>query len=581
MCEECHVLTQVADCLKEPQLIVEERSLSLALDVAIAPADMVILAGCQNSGPTRQLDEFLLYTGPSPMPRIGFFAVVLSVSIFLEPARAGDWLTYGHDPQRTGWAVEETQISPANASQLALKWKAKLPNESYRLSALTAPLIASGIATVHGVKSVVYVAGIKGTVFALDAETGDIIWSRTFKTRALPGAGLYQGTFLCPNGITATPVVDKDTGTIYVIASDGALYGLDLGSGNVRYGPVQFVAPFSKNWSLNLVNGVLYTVLTQGCGGGVSGIYSVDVRDRHHPVIHQMLLSNTDTAGIWGRGGAIAGTNGRIYGATADGPFDTAAGDYSNSVVAVSALDLTLLDYFLPPNWSYLNKKDLDLGASSPVFFGWHNRNLVASGSKESVVYLLDAEALGSRDHQSPLYTSARLGNDRAVCCEGQGIWGGLSSARDEDGQTWLYVPLGGPQSTTGPRFPVSNGDNPHGSIMGFKVVAESSAQNPTLEPAWISGDFNPPDPVVIANGVLFALSTGENPVQRGPEDNRLKNTRPAVLKALNAKTGKELFNSGSAIQSWVHFSGLAISNGKVLAVDHDSNVYCFSIASR
>ena len=29
---------------------------------------------------------------------------------------------------------------------------------------------------------------------------------------------------------------------------------------------------------------------------------------------------------------------------------------------------------------------------------------------------------------------------------------------------------------------------------------------------------------------------------------------------------------------SWVDFSGLAVSDGKVYAVDHDSNVYCFGL---
>ena len=109
---------------------------------------------------------------------------------------------------------------------------------------------------------------ITGTVFALDARTGEELWTHTFHSVILPGKGGYQGTFLCPNGITATPVIDRSTSILYVIAPDGALYGLDLGGGNVRYGPVQFVAPFSKNWSLNLVDGTIYTVLTQGCGGG-------------------------------------------------------------------------------------------------------------------------------------------------------------------------------------------------------------------------------------------------------------------------------------------------------------------------
>ena len=48
----------------------------------------------------------------------------------------------------------------------------------------------------------------------------------------------------------------------------------------------------------------------------------------------------------------------------------------------------------------------------------------------------------------------------------------------------------------------------------------------------------------------------------------------PAVLKAIELKSGKELYSSGDAIASWMHFSGLAISNGAVFLSDHDSNVY-------
>ena len=58
-------------------------------------------------------------------------------------------------------------------------------------------------------------------------------------------------------------------------------------------------------------------------------------------------------------------------------------------------------------------------------------------------------------------------------------------------------------------------------------------------------------------------------------------NTQPAVLRALDAKTGKELFNSGAAFETWVHFSGLAVSDGRVFAVDHNSNVYCFGLKAK
>jgi outer membrane protein assembly factor BamB len=277
----------------------------------------------------------------------------------------------------------------------------------------------------------------------------------------------------------------------------------------------------------------------------------------------------------------VIGTNGRIYGGTGDGPFDTVAGDYSNTIVAASLDTLKVVDYFLPPNWSYLNRKDFDLGSASPVFFGWRDRYLLAHGAKEGVVYLMDADSLGSKDHQTVLYTSPRLGNDAAECCAGLGVWGGLSTARDAEGQTWLYVPMGGPPAANAPTFPISSGDTKTGSIMAFKVVADSRTQNPVLEPAWISGGFASPEPVVIAGDVVLALSNGENPVQKGGEKKRLENTRPAVLKALDAKTGRELYNSGTSISSWVHFSGLAVAGGNIYLVDHDSNVYCFGLPPR
>jgi outer membrane protein assembly factor BamB len=140
---------------------------------------------------------------------------------------------------------------------------------------------------------------------------------------------------------------------------------------------------------------------------------------------------------------------------------------------------------------------------------------------------------------------------------------------------------MGGPPSIHAPKFAYTNGDNLHGSIMAFKVVADPKTQAPVLEPVWISRDFNLPDPVVIANGVVFALSTGENAQQEGGEDKRLLNTRPAVLYALDAKTGKELYNSGNAMTGWVHFSGLALADGLVFAVDHDSTVYCFGLKGK
>lgn len=58
-------------------------------------------------------------------------------------------------------------------------------------------------------------------------------------------------------------------------------------------------------------------------------------------------------------------------------------------------------------------------------------------------------------------------------------------------------------------------------------------------------------------------------------------NTKPAVLYALDAKTGKTLYDSGGAISGWTHFSGLALADGRIYAVDHDSRLYCFGLKGK
>ena len=216
------------------------------------------------------------------------------------------------------------------------------------------------------------------------------------------------------------------------------------------------------------------------------------------------------------------------------------------------------------------------MGASAPVYFGWRNRNLVAHGAKESVIALMDADNLGGADHQTPLYLTPRLGNDAQSGLLGHGIWGGLSITRDTEGNTFVLAPMGGPPSKEAPKFPLTNGPVTHGSVMAMRVVADAKTGNPTLQPEWISEDFDMPDGVVSANGVVFALATGSNEVQRGGDAVRMSSNHPAVLRALDLKTGKELWNSGNSIASWMHFSGMAISGGTVFLVDHEGNVYGF-----
>src|SRR5579863_3807232 len=160
-------------------------------------------------------------------------------------------------------------------------------------------------------------------------------WSGAGRSKPTSSRRTSRSTF-APTRSTQPPTIDKERNIIYTIALDGKLYGLDLATGEVKYGPFQFVPAFSKTWSLNLVDGFVYTTTSQGCGGDRSGVYSMDVRNPMHPSTHELLIRRGYGGGMWGRGGTAIGDNNRLYVSTGDGLFDPAAGDYGSSFLAVS-----------------------------------------------------------------------------------------------------------------------------------------------------------------------------------------------------------------------------------------------------
>jgi outer membrane protein assembly factor BamB len=519
----------------------------------------------------------------------------------LSPAR--DWTTWGYDQERTGWNRGETSLTIHNVSGLKLLWSAQLstPPNAIVLSTLTAPLVAEGVRTTEGAKNLLFLLGADDTVFALDADTGKVFWQKTFANPAEP---LWPATWLCSNTVNDTPVIDKQNNVIFLITSDGKLRGLNLSDGVDRMTPVDMVEPFARAWSLNLIDNVVYTTSGRGCGQMPVGagakpavvpgsVSAMDVSDLAHPRLTRFYTSGTKYSGPWGRGGVTKGPNGTVITQTADGFYDPASGDFGESVLKLAPRATRLLDSFTPSNWQYLNAQDLDLGSVSPDVFPFKNRMLIALAGKEGFLYVLDAADLGGRPgHSTPLYKSPQLGNDAAEGRNpGEGTWGSITSYETPDHKRFLYVPMWGPPSKNVPQFQSNAGDAPHGSIMAFQVVADG--EKVSLAPQWISRDMIVPDPPAVANGVLYAIQTGEQTIQspayvHGTQDQINHNPLSAqyrstpvnnlILFAFDAQTGEQLYSSDKIITDWVHFSEPVVALGKVFVVTHDAHVYAFGL---
>jgi outer membrane protein assembly factor BamB len=503
-----------------------------------------------------------------------FFGLLCAGAVL---ATAGQWITFGGNPQRDGWARGENILTKENVGKMRLVWKLKLDSPARELSSLTAPIIAENVLTAQGHKDIILEAGAGDTLDAIDSDTGRLLWHKKFEVTATPK---QAARWLCPNGLNATPVIQSGgenprDRTVHVITSDGKLHSINVVNAEDRKAPVQFVPPFSKSWSLNLVDSVLYTTTSQGCGGAKSGVWAMDLNDPN-----RVVTFFASTGGIWGRAGVATDAAGTVFALTGDAAYDPATEKYGDTLMALAPKTLKVLDHYAPANFAFMNRKDLDMGSMSPVIFSYQGRELVVAGGKEGRLFVLDAKTPGGTTHHDALYRSPVYLN-ADLYSAGRGFWGAFASWEDAKGARWVYAPAWGPVEHTDPGFTATNGAAPDGGVMAFRL--EEKDGKPVLTPVWMSRNLNVPEPPVIANGVVFALSNGESVVQ-ATDDGRIVSTEQrlkaatghAVLYAFDAENGKELFNSGDAMSGMTHFSGIAVANGRVYVAGFDSVLYSF-----
>jgi outer membrane protein assembly factor BamB len=534
-------------------------------------------------------------------------------------AATNEWTTWGYDQERTAWNRGERTLDKKNVAKLKVQWSTRLstPATDVVLSTLTSPIIAADVVMPQGTKNVMYLLGADDTLFAIDADTGAVLWQKSFPN---PIKAKKNATWLCPNTANATPVVDKGKGLVFFIPSDGKLRALSLGDGAEKMTPLEMVAPFTRAWSLNLIDDIVYTTSGRACGEvqdprsamasavapnlrrnvagpavmtDPSAVTAVDVRDIANPQLTRFYTSGGRPAGPWGRGGLARGPGNTVIFQTSDGLYDPPAGSWGDTIMKLTPKATRVADSFTPENFKYIFAHDL-AGSASPVVFPFGGKTLVATAQKEGVLYLLDANDMGggqAKNHQQFLYKSPQLGNDAAAGTDpSQGVWGAVTTYENPEGKRYLYLPMWGPRSKFAPAFKSDAGESANGSIMAFQVVGEGGKI--TLNPEWISGNMIMPDPPVVANGVVYATQTGGQALQNPtlPDGSRLNSATAAsakyrstpvgnmILYAFDAETGKQLYSSKDAIKAWTHFSQPVVALGKVYLVTHDAQVIALGV---
>ncbi len=372
--------------------------------------------------------------------RIVFRSLLLVVVVFAFVVAALGQVsvtTQHNDVGRTGANLAETTLNTANVNVTSF---GKLFTRAVDDQVYGQPLYVANVAIPGlGTKNVVFVATVKDTVYAFDADDPTAtapLWQVSFIN---PGAGIVPvdrtdvgqacGTyadFSGSIGVIGTPVIDPSSGTMYLVArtkESGAfvqrLHALDIATGAERPGSpvlIQATVPGTGDGhdaqnmvsfnartenqrpALLLVNGVVYVSWASHCD---QGPYHGWLIGYDAATLQRVMVYNTSPngglAGIWQSGqGPAADAAGNIFAMTGNGSFDGDGGtSRGNSFVKVSPTG-QLLDWFTPYNWSFLNSIDADLGSAGAMLVP--NTNLVIGGGKQGVLYVVDRSTMGTRN---------------------------------------------------------------------------------------------------------------------------------------------------------------------------------------
>lgn len=336
--------------------------------------------------------------------------------------------TYHYDNLRTGWNQNETTLSQSSFANFGLLKTVSLDDQVD-----AQPLVVNGLTINGGQHNVVYVATENNSVYAIDAQSGQVLLRTNLGAPVPYPLGCNNNG---PNvGINSTPVIDTGTGNIYVIAyvmqgstPEFYLHALSLttladtltpvqisATGTLRRGPsYAFNASVSRQRAaLLLSNGNLYAGFASFCDeaanqsrGWVLGWQESTLAPFASNKLNNKLKTSPDSfflTSVWMSGyGLAANSAGSVY-------FVTGNSDYSGTTlnrktnITESAAEMssdlsTLQSVFTPSDWSGLDQGDVDFGSGGLMLLppqSGNVPNLAVAAGKAGTLFLLNAGRLG------------------------------------------------------------------------------------------------------------------------------------------------------------------------------------------
>ena len=327
------------------------------------------------------------------MRKIILFAALLAAAPCLPAQAATDWTTFGGNAQRQGYNADESTLTSGTVSSLRLHWERDLKGPI-----LTQPTLVRGVATDAGNQDLVFAATLYSKIFALNAETGAVVWRDQL---AVTQSGCPD--FSASNddiGVIGTPTIDLPNQRLLVVDGQGYLHALALGSGSEESGfPIRITDRNNQGLSFvygspTLFGSTLYVATSSACDNGPMHGQIIEV-DLAGPEIvkHWLAIGRKGPSGgsIWGFGGVSLESDGSaVYAATGPAFSDPQNVPYADHVVQLDAsLQLLAAHGINAPSG------DSDFGATPLLFDPPGCPPLLAAMNKNGRLYLYDRSTIG------------------------------------------------------------------------------------------------------------------------------------------------------------------------------------------
>jgi hypothetical protein len=445
---------------------------------------------------------------------------------------ASPYTTQGFDNSRSNWNPNEALLSVSSVSSGFGPWFKVPVDAQVYAQPLYLPNLNMGYGL--GTHNVVFVVTEGNTLYAFDADVGKQLYKRSVMPRGetFQISTDYASGAIPQMGVTATPVIDTSSNTIYLVAASKTtsspvayhqrLHTIDVTTGLDRIGPRDILAKYPGTGGMQdghgnvvfnpltqydraallLFNGQVWTAFSSHFDVGIyqGWVIAYDKTTLSQEGVYDTAPDISHGASIWQAGDGLAADSDSVYFETANGAFDVDSGgvDYGDSAIRLGR-NFHVLDYFTPCNQQTLDDNDVDLGSGGPMLIPKQSNGshpyLMTFAGKEGSIYLVDRANMGK-------YTPTTL-PDNQECQDNvvQELWRVLglnpttSSARNAHWGPSAYYRDASDHQTV---YYSGNGN----SIFAYSLA------NGTLTPGSINGETNQTPDTYPAGGTFPAVSS-------------------------------------------------------------------------